>query len=75
MKPTTIHRFFHDLESILYVLFYMLCKYTGPNGRFRKVKMNQMLSFMQNWFFSTESDVVGLSKHAFLTLDDETFEE
>ncbi len=46
---TTVHSYYHDLESLFYILIWVCTMYSGPNGAVRDKTFNYKESVLSVW--------------------------
>lgn len=72
--PLVVHRYYHDLESLFYVLCYICCVCAGPNGTFRK-DFDIFDTDLKKWFGKRGQSEVDIGKAKRETVDsDEALE-
>ncbi len=58
-ESTTVHSYYHDLESLFYVLIWVCTMYSGPRGALRDKTFDYKKSVLSVW----NGEMIGMGGH------------
>ena len=71
LRGTSIHRYYHDLESLFYVMIYLFCSNIAPGGPVRFYLLKSCETVFVPWF--DEGDKEKVANHKLKIMSRETF--